>query len=47
MADPPNGHVTELLAALERGDESARDRLFVSGVEPASEFLGDLSEHRR
>ncbi len=25
----------------------ARDRLFVSGVEPASEFLGDLSEHRR
>jgi superfamily I DNA/RNA helicase len=25
----------------------ARDRLFVSGVEPASEFLSDLSEHRR
>ncbi len=33
MADPPNGHVTELLAALERGDESARDRLFVEVYE--------------
>ncbi len=29
MSDDQRGHVTELLAALERGDESARDRLFV------------------